>query len=81
MEQVKQSTLGEPMYIETLLTDSEWSQCKNKYTTYAFDFADVNKFKTNLFKWRFKMGSLLTPQEIKLINTRIDMIKQKVEIV
>lgn len=77
-EQEKKTTLGEPMYVESLMTPQEWKDNMMRYpsTSHLF-FSRMNKGKTNSFKWRFGMGGGLSPTEIANINSNLDYLLKK----
>lgn len=76
----QQTTLGEPMYVESLLTPIEWHERMRKYpnTSNAF-ITRVNKNATNSFRWRFGMGKTLSSSEIANINSGLDYLLKKVK--
>lgn len=76
----QQTTLGEPMYVESLMSPSEWQYRMRRYpnTSNQF-FSRVNLHKTNPFKWRFGMGRTLSPSEISNINSNLDYLLKKVK--
>lgn len=79
-EQERKTTLGDPMYVESLMTQSEWSERRRNYPSSShLHYHEVNRLKTNSFKWRFGMGASLTLEEIKNTNGNLDYLLQKVE--
>lgn len=76
----QQTTLGEPMYVESLLSPVEWHQRMQKYPGTSHQYMSrVNKYKTNSFKWRFGMGKTLSSAEIANINSNLDYLLKKVK--
>lgn len=73
----QQSTLGEPMYVESLMTKEEWNVRLREYPSSNRRWDDVNQNKTNAFKWRLGMGDRLSAEEIRTINKRLDAVLQK----
>lgn len=74
----KKTTLGEPMHVESLMTREEWNERMQMYPSKDNkDWDEVNKHKTNTFKWRFGMGQRLSEQEIDNIYRNLDYIKRK----
>lgn len=77
-DQKKQSTEGEPMYVESLMTPTEWQERMKRYPNTSTEyFTRVNRNKTNSFKWRFNMGGTLSSTEIANINRNLDYLLQK----
>ncbi len=79
-QQEKKSTVGEPMFVESLMTPDEWKRRMIMYpATSHLYFSRVNKNKTHSFKWRFGMGYGLSPTEIGNINGNLDYLRKKVK--
>jgi hypothetical protein len=77
MSDQQQTTLGEPMYVESLMTPSEWQERMIRYPNTSNQyFTRVNRFKTNSFKWRFGMGNTLNPIQISRINSNLDYLRK-----
>lgn len=68
---------GEPIWVESLMTEQEIAECRRKYSTYNYSFRPLADFTTSEFRWRWRMGAGLYPQEIKLMNSRIDELLEK----
>lgn len=74
MSQEKKSTVGSPIWVESVLTPDEYLGAHKKFP------ALVQKTKAILYdpayheggKWRAGMGKGYTPDEIKSINKHID---------
>lgn len=69
---------GERIYVELVLTDAEYTESYKKYpSTYQ------NKTKPSFFncefKWRYRMGSGIPADEIKIMNARLDLILKQVK--
>lgn len=76
----QQTTLGEPMYIESLMTPLEWQRRMLNYPNTSTEyFTRVNRNKTNSFKWRWNMGGTLSSLEIANINSNLDYLLKKVK--
>jgi hypothetical protein len=77
----QQTTLGEPMWVESLMTPQEWQQRMIRYpTTSNVFYTRVNKGKTNPFKWRYSMGYTLSSTEISNINANLDYLRKRVKV-
>lgn len=77
----KKTTIGEPMHVESLMTREEWNErMRNFPGTSRLSLDDVNRYKTNSFKWRFGMGKPLSEQEIDNIYRNLDYIKRKAQV-
>ena len=70
----QQSSVGEPMYIESLLTDDEYKECASMYISTYSNGRKKPDFFNSPMKWRFGMGKSLTSFEITLINTRLEAV-------
>lgn len=69
---------GERIFVESLLTEQEWKECKKKYpSTYEDNSAYPIVFECE-FKWRHGVGASLSKQEITLINKRLNEMLKKV---
>lgn len=69
---------GPPLYMETLLTPSQWRISLRVYKTiHMTEPRPLSEFKPLEFKCRYRMGEMLTPDEIRVINTNLDIIKQR----
>jgi hypothetical protein len=74
----KKSTVGDPIWVESLMTAAEHAECHKKYPT------TVKSSKPVLFdpnyhlggKWRAGMGSGYTAAEIIIINKQIDQLHE-----
>lgn len=80
MNQEQQSTLGLPMYVESLMTYEEWRKArvlfpKTYVQTNGYQY--LHRPKPNTFKWRHRMGEKLSPEEIRVFNERLEEIKNK----
>jgi hypothetical protein len=68
---------GNPIWVESLLSDKEYAE---QAKIYPAMYSNGNKppamFECE-FKWRYRMGLTLLPNEIKLINTRLDAVLAK----
>jgi len=69
---------GPPIWVESLMSHEEYREYCKKYPTVCnppmYKIGDLNKHD----KWRYKMGSGFTADEIKMINKRIDELKERV---
>lgn len=68
------SSIGDPMYVESLLSDSEYKECARKYPSTYYNGSEKPKFFDSKEKWRFNMGKNLSSTEIRIINLRWDYI-------
>lgn len=76
----KQTTLGDPMYVESLMTKEEWQARMILYPkTSHLKWNYCIRPKPNSFKWRYRMGHSLSPSEINNRNTKIDAVLNKNE--
>lgn len=74
----QQTTLGKPMYVESLMTRDEWNRRLKEYPSSILRWDEVNQHTTNSFKWRFGMGERLSSTEIGNINKNLDLLRKKV---
>lgn len=77
MSEKKQSTEGLPMFVEPLMTPEEWNTRLKEYPSSSKSWDEVNKNKTNPFKWRHGMGKSLSQEEISNTIRNLDYIKEK----
>ncbi len=73
---------GKPIYVESLLSDNDYAEMSKKYPqSYTKGGKKIAVFECD-FKWRYKMGNTLSPEEVKAINRGIEeirkLLKQKV---
>lgn len=69
--------LGEPIYVESLLSDEEYKECAKKYPNcYGNGNKPPQMFECD-FKWRYRMGKGIPASEIVLINKRLEDIRKK----
>lgn len=66
--------LGDPIWVESLMNVSEWRQYYKKYNGELPTPPEMFECE---FKWRYKMGSSLSPEDIQLMNSRIDAVLKK----
>lgn len=80
-EQEKKTSLGDSMYVESLMTPEQWQVRMIRYpnTSHQY-FSRVNKNKTNSFKWRFGMGNTLSSTEIGNINSNLDYLRKRTKV-
>lgn len=73
----KKSREGPPIYMESLLSVSEYFECSRMYPNTYMNrvWRNLGEFKPNEFKCRYRMGGNLTSEEIVIINKRIDELK------
>lgn len=72
------TTTGEPMYVESLMTKEEWNERMRKFPkTSSNDWNSAHRPKPNSFKWRFGMGKTLSPEEIKNTISNLDYLLKK----
>lgn len=77
MEKAKEM---EPMYVESLLTQEELKACSQLYTTYNYGGKKHAPDPTTKQKWRYKMGSSFTPQEIANWNKNLQLLLNTIKI-
>lgn len=65
---------GKPMYVESLMTVNEMSECSRKYTTYNNGGKKQAPLPDTEQKWRYKMGSSFTKEEIALWNKNLNLL-------
>ena len=71
MAQGQKSTVGDPIWVESVLTDAEYKECAKKYpSTYDKGPIKPAMFECE-FKWRYRMGAGMTPSELRVYNQRI----------
>jgi len=69
---------GPPMYVESLLNVADYAELRKRYNTYSVNFTlwPPHTYKADL-KWRYKMGTPFTPEDIKLTNKQAAELHQK----
>lgn len=72
-DQTKKSTVGDPIWIESLLTRSEWKHMRKKFPS-VFSTPEPPEMFEGDFKWRAGMGAFLKKEEIENINGNIDYL-------
>lgn len=66
---------GEPIWIESTLTDEEYKACAKKYpNTYTNGPIKPAMFPCE-FKWRYRMGAGMNAEELKVYNKRISSLE------
>lgn len=65
--------VGEPIWVESLLSATEWKEQSRIYPKTHRRSTPPRMFECD-FKWRYGMGASLKPEEIEIINKRIDSI-------
>jgi len=68
---------GKPIWVESLMTTQEWKDRVKKYPTSKIP-EPVEEFEGE-FKWRKGMGKSLSPQEIQIINERLQAVLKLVK--
>lgn len=58
---------GEKIYVESILTDAEYSECAKKYPSTYPNGSKKPPFFNSEFKWRYRMGVNIPPDEINKI--------------
>ena len=62
---------GKPIWVESTLSDKEYKECARLYpNTYTNGTTAPAMFDCE-FKWRYRMGSSMTPQELDIFNKRL----------
>ena len=69
---------GPPIWVESLLTPAEHAECAKKYTTYVKGSKPVEMFSCE-FRWRYRMGRGMTPEELKAFNKRLEGLAEMIE--
>lgn len=70
--------LGEPIWVESLMNDKDYSEMSRLYpNTYAKGSKKVEEFDCD-FKWRKGMGASIPIGERELVNKRLDEMKKLV---
>lgn len=73
----KKSTVGDPIWVESILSDSDYLAMSKVYpNTYTNGGKKIPMFECEV-KWRYGMGAKLTPQEVKLRNDKMDAVMIK----
>lgn len=74
MSQEKKSTVGDPIWVESLLTPEEHAEVHRMYPNLVHTSKpipyDPNKYRGGT--WRKGMGATLTPEEVKILNDNFD---------
>ncbi len=78
MSQEKKSNVGDPIYVESLMTDREYAECSRLYPEMFSKGSAPKPYFKSEYDWRYRMGEKLRPEEIQLINKRLAEIKKKV---
>lgn len=69
---------GDPIWIESILSKKEYAETSKKFpSTFTKGYEPPMFFKSE-FEWRYRMGSSLSLDEIKNINSNIDYLLKKV---
>jgi hypothetical protein len=70
---------GPAIYIESILSLKEFSEMPRLFpnTCHLKQPRQMSEFESGEFKWRLGMGNVLSADEIKLINKRIDDMMKK----
>lgn len=66
---------GPRIFCESLLSQEEWRETRKKLGGFKVHLSYPEPFECE-FKWRWDMGKALTPDKIKLVNTRIDNLRK-----
>lgn len=75
------SKVGEPIWVESLLNDSDYAECAKRYpNTYVKGSKKVQFFKSD-YEWRWRMGGNVTAEEIKKNNKWYDMLLKEAKLV
>jgi hypothetical protein len=70
----KRSTVGDPIWVESLLTPEEHAECHKLYPNTVLSSKPI-QYDPNHYKggtWRKGMGKNLTAEEIKIFNKNFD---------
>lgn len=76
----QQTTLGEPMYVESLMTHNEWRKRMSDFPgTSHIRYEYAHRIKPNSFNWRFGMGKSLSSEEIENIIGNLDYLLKMIK--
>lgn len=81
MAQEKKSTVGDPIWVESLLTPEEHAEVRWNYPNMVRS-TKPTAYDPNYHKggtWRKGMGANLTAEEIKIINRNFDNLRKLLE--
>jgi hypothetical protein len=69
--------VGEKIYVESLLSDTEYRECSKKYPS-TYQSSNKPPFINSEFKWRYRMGPSMTEEEIKIFNKNVEILKRRI---
>lgn len=78
-EQVKKSTVGSPIWVETIATPEEYKEAAKKFPSMFTNGSKAQQFNPNYHeggKWRYNMGAGLTELEIKTFNSNLEKLRE-----
>lgn len=78
MAQENKSTVGEKIWVESLMTPAEWNQRHKVGYGSSIKPWPPKEFDCE-FKWRKGMGATLNQEEIKRINDNLDKLHEFVK--
>lgn len=62
---------GKPIWVESTLSDKEYKEAARMYPNTFTNGNTAPAMFDCEFKWRYKMGAQMTPQEITVFNKRL----------
>ena len=74
MSQERKSIVGDPIWVESIMTPEEYREAAKKYPS-MFNGTKPTPYDPNHHlggRWRYNMGKGYTPEEIILINNHFD---------
>ena len=75
-EKKPKSTVGPPIWVESVLTEGELKEMAKVYTTYNPSWVSVSNFNTCAVRWRWRMGGSLLPSQVTQINKRLEELRE-----
>ncbi len=69
-DQVPRIKEGPRIYIESVLTGKEYRECAHKYPN-TYQSAVPASYFPSEYPWRYKMGTQMTPEDIKQANDKL----------
>jgi hypothetical protein len=78
-KKVKGLEEGPPIYIESLLSPLEYMENSRRYKTYRSNrpLHNLSDYDPSLFRWRWRMGLSLLPEEIANINYNLAYLREQ----
>ena len=70
---------GERIFIESLSTEEEYKELAKKYPNTYTNGLKRPMFFNSEFKWRYRMGESMKPDEISIYNLKLKDLLKKVQ--